>query len=215
MDLDYDDEPKPVRNERLIRLYELLSSLITSLTPTTYTLTLRDGTGEKLNVYIDEFITLTQDAALEDFKLKVHLLNGHNPWVSGEAYVRQLTGLANYLYSTNKVIGQYCGNPPETKFNKNSSSTTYNNHLNADQNSSQTTTVQVDFTQTIVTLSSALTDLEHKFPNESGKENRFAKAMKAALPMAKDSLGIVTQVLKIAGEIGLDPHTVLKSLGLG
>lgn len=215
-----DDENKvtPQRNDNLINLYELLSSLIASFTPSITTNILRDGSGEKLNRYIDELKGLTADNNLDDFKIAIlhRTLNSKSyDYVSGEAYVRQLTGVVNYLYKVNKIIGYYCLGPPKSQFNKTNSSHTINNNLNAEQQTQQSTNVQIEFTQSIVTLTESLTNLEHNYPDETSKENKFAKALKKSLSTAKDSLGIVALVLQVAGAVGLDPHTALKLLRLG
>jgi len=213
-----EDEITPQRNDSLINLYELLSSLITSLTPSITTNILRDGSGEKLNRYIDELKSLTTDKKLEDFKIPIlhRTLNSKSyDYVRGEAYVRQLTGVVNYLHKVNKVIGYYCLGPPKPQFNKTGSSHTINNNLNAEQQTQQSTNVQIEFTQSIVTLTESLTNLEHEYPDETSKENKFAKALKKSLSTAKDSLGIVALILQVAGAVGLDPHTALKLLKLG
>jgi len=210
-----DDEPKPAKNKRLIDLYELLISLISSLTPTITEKTLRDGTGEKLNGYIDELIRQTQDVTLNDFKVQIRSLNGH-PTVSGDAYVRGLTGVVNYLHRTNDVIDYYCDGPPMPKLiGGMESSPTFANNFNAEQQNQQTTTVQVEFNQTIISLAEKLTNLERDYPDASSKENQFAKKLKASLPTVKDTLSIIALVLKIASEVKLDPSHVLKLLGLG
>lgn len=209
-----DDEPTPPKNKPLIDLYELLVSLISSLTPSIAEKMLRDGSGERLNRYVDELISLTQDNKLTDFKVQVRNING-NPVVSGDAYVRGLTGVAHYLCKTNDIIGYYCVYPPEPKLsNSPKSSPTITNHFNAEQQNQQTTTVQVEFNQTIVSLAERLTNLERDHPDESSKENQFAKKLKKSLPTVKDTLSIIALVLKIAGEVGLNTNNVLKLLGL-
>ncbi|GEM_PF-2106790 len=220
-DDNYSDQTSaPSRNEPLIKLYALLSALLTSLNPTSITLTLRDGVGERLNSYIDELIRITNDQSLNDFRIEIHYLgNTRKPYVTGEAYARQLVGLVSYLFNTNNVVNWYCSPPPEIKYNNSkqsaiSSPTTVHNHLEARQESTQTTNVQIEFNQTLLTLGSALEKLEVAYPDEASKENKFAKALRKALPTVKDSLGILASVLRIAGEIGLDPHTISKSLGL-
>ena len=211
-----DEEPNVQRNEPLIKLYELLCSLITSLTPEITSLTLRDGSGERLNGYIDELRNLTNDDKLNDFKLSIQTsARGGTPYVSGEAYVRQLNGIVNYLFKIDPVISYYCSGPPNPKFSRPGSSPTFNNQFQAQQHTQQTTHVQVEFTQTIITITEALTNIEREFPDESSKENKFAKALKKSLPLAKDTLGIVALVLKVASEVGINPHDALKLLGLG
>jgi hypothetical protein len=211
----FDDEPKPQRNDQLIKLYGLLCSLITSLTPEITKLNLRDGTGEKLNGYIDELIVLTNDTKLNDFKVPVYpIQRTGGRYVMGEAYVRQLSGLVNYLWSANDIISYYGSSPPDVKYSKSGSSPTFNNQIKAEQKTHQTTNVHIEFTQTIVSVTEALTNLEHDYPDESTKENKFAKAIKKSLPKVKDTLGIVSLVLTVASELGLDPKEVLKFLGL-
>lgn len=209
-----DDEPRPPENKPLINLYELLVSLISSLTPSITEKTLRDGSGERLNRYIDELIGLTQDNKLTDFKVQIRSING-NPAVSGDAYVRSLIGVANYLHKTNEIIGYYCAYPPEPKLgNGPKSPPTFTNQFNAEQQNQQTTTVQVEFNQTIISLTESLTNLERDHPDESSKENKFAKKLKRSLPTVKDTLSIIALVLKIAGEVGLSPDDALKLLKL-
>lgn len=210
-----DDTPRPARNEPLIKLYELLCALIGSLTPTTSASTLRDGTGERLNGYIDELVRLTHDDHLNDLRVKIQSGAGGKPFVMGEAYARQLGGLVKYLFKINDVIGYYCAGPPEVKFSKSTSSASPTINFKAEQQNHQSTIVTVEFTQTIITLTEKLTNLERDFPDETSKENRFAKKLKASLSTAKDTLGIISEVLKIAGEVGIDPHSALKHLALG
>jgi hypothetical protein len=212
----YDDEPKPQRNDLLIKLYNLLCSLITSLTPEITKLNLRDGSGEKFNGYIDELISLTNDKKLNDFKVPVYSIQRTGGrYVMGEAYVRQLSGLVNYLWSADETINYYCPAPPDVKFSKSGPSTTFNNQVKAEQQTHQTTNVHIEFTQTIVTVTEALTNLERDYPDESTKENKFAKAVKKGLPKVKNTLGIISLILTVANELGLDSKDVLKLLGLG
>lgn len=212
-----DDEPTPARNEPLIKLYELLCSLIEALTPNITALSLRNGEGERLNSYIDELIGLTNDKNLNDFKLTIRHADRTGNFVTGEAYVRALTGVTNYTWKVNETVSYYCSYPQQPKFSKQaatstaSSPTTINNHLNAEQN----TTVQIEVNQTIVSLTEKLTNLEHKYPDTSSKENQFAKALKKSLPTIKGSLEAVSLAMKIAAQVGIDPHLALKLLGLG
>lgn len=214
-DDDYQDST-PARDEPAIKIYNLLCSLIESITPNISDLTLRDGSGERFNAYIDQLVSITRDSTLNDFKLDIIQLRQSKPYVTGESYIRKLVAATNYLVKTNISISYYCYPPTPPRFSNSSSSpsTTVNNHLQAEQRSSQTTTVQIEFTQTIVTLSSTLTDLERQFPDENSKENKFAKRLKNALPLAKDSLGIVSEVLKIGNELNLNPQMILRLLGL-
>ena len=211
----FDDEPKPQRNDQLIRLYGLLCSLITSLTPEITKLNLRDCSGEKFNGYIGELIALTNDNKLNDFKVPVYAIKSTGGrYVMGEAYVRQLSGLVNYLWSTDNIINYYCSSPPDVKFSKSGSSPTFNNQFKAEQKAHQSTNVHIEFTQTIMTVTEALTNLERDYPDESAKENKFAKAIKKSLPKVKDTLGVMSLVLTVASELGLDPKEVLRLLGL-
>ncbi len=212
-----DDEPTIPRNEPLIKLYELLCSLIEALTPDITSLSLRNGEGERLNAYIDELFGLTHDSKLNDFKLTIRSTERTGSFVTGEAYVRALSGVANYMFKVDKVVGYWCAYPQQPKFSKQAaglSPTTINNHLNADQQVAQTTSVQVEVNQTIVTLTEKLTNLEHQYPDEASKENKFAKALKKSLPTIKGTLEVVSLAIKVAGQVGLDPHTALKLLGL-
>jgi len=211
-----DDEPTPARNEPLIKLYELLCSLIEALTPDITALSLRNGEGERLNSYIDELAGLMHDQKLNDFKLTLRHTDRIGNFVTGEAYVRALTGVANYAWKVSDVLNYYCSYPQQPKFSKQatnslaSSPTTINNHLNAEQN----TTVQIEVNQTIVDLTEKLTNLEHEYPDESSKENKFAKALKKSLPTIKGSLEAVSLAMKIAAQVGIDPHIALKLIGL-
>lgn len=213
---DYeDDEPTPEKNAPLIKLYERLCALLSSLPADITSRSLTDGAGERFNGYVEEIVGLTNDSTLRDFKVESFSVNSRLH-VKGEAYARQLEALTNYLYKTDEVIGYYCGNPPVLRVGKSvgSGSTTVNNHLKADQQVSQSINVQVEFNQTIVNITEALTNLEHEYPDELSRENKFAKLLKKALPLAKDSLGIISLVLTIAGEVGIDPQTALKAVGL-
>ncbi len=212
---DYQDAPTPTKNTPLIKLYERLCALLSSLPADITSRSLTDGAGERFNSYIEEIIGLTNDGTLRDFKVESFSV-GSRLHVKGEAYARQLEALANYLYKTDEVIGYYCGGPPAMRIGKlgGSGPTTVNNHLTADQQVSQSTNVQIEFNQTIVNITEALTNFEHTHPDESSKENVFAKQLKKVLPLAKDSLGIISSVLKIAGEVGIDPQTALKAIGL-
>lgn len=200
------------------RLYNLLYSLVEALSPDIARLNLRDGSGERLNRYIDELVQATHDAKLDDFKVEIRRDHKGNNYSFGEAYSRQLIGIVKYLYKTNDSISYYCMALSDIKLKSgiDSSSTTINNHLNADQSqdNQQTTTVTIEFTQTIVLLTEALTNLERDFPDTNSKENQFAKVLKDKLPTVKSTLDIMSLVLKIAGQVGLDPQNVLKLLNL-
>lgn len=214
----YDDEPKPTNNIPLTRLYNLVCSLLSSISPDTVRGFLKDGSGDRFNGYVDQFIQMTSDTALNDFKVKIITIQGDNA-VRGEEYARKMSALAQYLFSTNEVIGYYCGGPPQPNTGPGAqvslAPTTVNNHLQSDQNAIQSTEVRVEITQQIVALTEALTNFERDHPDEMSKENQFAKKLKEALPMVKNGLDIVALALKIAGEIGINPHIALKALGLG
>ncbi len=219
MDFDFYDtaDNNPAENKPLNKLYGLLCSLIEALTPDIARLNLKDGSGERLNGYIDELVGFTNDEKLRDFKLDIRQDHKGINWASGEAYARQLVGLVNYLYKADESVNYYCGGPPAVKFSKGSGSgPTINNHLNADQRQAneQKTTVSIDI-QTIITLTETLTNLERDNPDKASKENKFAATLKKHLPTAKSALDIVALVLKIAGEVGLNPQAALKMLGLG
>lgn len=220
--MDYDlydsSDSAPAENKPLIKVYGLLCSLIEAFTPDIAKLNLRDGSGERYNSYVDEALTHSQDKQLNDFKVRLRPDNRGSSWVSGEEYARQIVGLVNYLYRTDESVGYYCGNPPLLKFSKSGSSgPVINNHLTAEQQqrNEQSTTVNVEFNQTIISLTETLTNLERDYPDKDSKENKFAGALKKALPNVKSTLDIVALVLKIAGEIGLNPQTAMKILGLG
>lgn len=209
-----DDGPKPPENKQLIGVYELLVALINSFTPSITQRTLRDGSGEKFNGYIDELRNLTNDARLNDFKVKINSVNGH-PASYGEEYVRSLFGVVNYLHNTNDTIGYYCAGPPANKFSSSAEgSPVFTNQFTAEQQNQQTMTARVEFNQTIISLSERLTNLERDYPDESSKENKFAKLLKKSLPTAKDTLSTISLVLKIAGQVGLGPDEAMKLLGL-
>lgn len=214
---DFDTDPQPEHNKPLIRLYEKLCALLTSLPPDIHKRTLKDRSGERFNTYIDQLTSLVPDGPLDDFKVEI-LTNQSTPFVMGEAYIRQLSALTRYLYKTNPVIGYYCAYPPEGKFSKDSSAasppTTVNNHLYSKQESTQTTTINIEFTQTVVSLAEALTRFEANNPDPNSKENVFARTLKKSLPMVKDTLGIIALTLKIAGDVDISPHISLKALGL-
>jgi hypothetical protein len=212
---EYENEPTPSKNTPLIKLYGLLCAILSSLPQDINKRTLTDGSGQKLNGYIDQIVSMTSDPSLNDFKVETFYLNG-KPRTSGEGYARQVSSLAHYLFSTNNIINYYCAPPPELKYPmlNDSNATTVNNHLQADQQVNQSTNVQIDFTQTIVNLTEALTKFECEHPDESSKENKFAKSFKKKLPSIKNTLEITALALKIASEIGIDPSTALKALGM-
>lgn len=204
---------KPARNEELINTYQLLCSLISSQLPTT-TYDYSDGSGERFNGYIDELITTTGDKRLQDFKLETDTDDVHT-FVVRESYVRQLVGLVDYLHRTNAVIGYYCGRPPQLQSaTTQGSSPTIHNQLNAEQQVSQNVQFHIEINQTIVALAERATQIEYEYPDKTSKENRFAKAIKKALPTVKGTLDVVALVLKIATEVGIDPHAALKLLSL-
>lgn len=223
--MDFDDmyggnQQDPAENKQANNLYNLLYSLVEALSADITNLNLRDGSGERFNGYVDELIQATNDPKLNDFKLQIRQDHKGSNWTSGEAYSRQLVGIVKYLHKTNDSIGYYCMALPDVKFSKrggSNSPTTINNHLNAEQSqdNQQTTTVTVEFTQTIMTLTEALANLEKDFPDKDSKENKFAKALKDNLPTVKSTLDIMSLVLKIAAQVGLNPQNVLKLLNLG
>jgi hypothetical protein len=222
LDMDFDfysnADSAPAENKPLIKVYGLLCSLIEAFTPDIAKLNLRDGSGERYTGYVDEALSHSQDQKLQDFKVRLRQDSRGVAWVSGEEYARQIVGLVNYLYKTDESVGYYCGNPPLLKFSKGGGSgPVINNHLTAEQQqkSEQNTTVSIEFNQTIISLTETLTKLERDYPDKDSKENKFAGALKKALPNVKNTLDIVALVLKIAGEVGLNPQTAMKILGLG
>jgi hypothetical protein len=219
--MDYDfyntDNNEPPENKPLIKVYGLLCSLIEAFTPDIARMNLKDGSGERYNGYVDEAIKHSQDEKLADFKVKLRPDSRGVVYVIGEEYARQIVGLVNYLYKTDESVGYYCGNPPQLKSSKGGGSgPVINNHLTADQQqrNEQSTTVNVEFTQTIISLTETLTNLERDYADKNSQENKFAVALKKALPNVKGTLDILALVLKIAGEVGLNPQTAMKILGL-
>lgn len=215
----YGSQQTPVENKQVGNLYNLLYSLAEALSPDITSLNLRDGSGERFNGYIDELIQATNDIKLNDFKLDIRRDHKGKPWTSGEEYSRQLVGIVKYLYKTNDSINYYGMALPDIKFPKyggGGNPTTINNHLSAEQSqdNQQTTTVTVEFTQTIMSLAETLTNLERDFPDRASKENKFAKALKDKLPTVKNTLDIMSLVLKIADQVGLNPQNILKLLNL-
>lgn len=207
------DENAPPKNVPLIKLYQRLCALISSLPADITTRSLTDGAGVRLNGYIDEIIGITNDNTLNDFKVESFMVTGKQH-VKGETYARQLEALTNYLYKTEETIDYYCGDPPLRASGTNGAGPAIYNHVKADQQVSQSTNVHVEFNQTIINITEALTNFEHEHPDESSKENKFAKILKTSLPLAKDTLEIIGLVLRTAAQVGIDPQTVLKAMGL-
>lgn len=208
----YDDNtPRPADNKALTNLYKMLLSILSSQILDPANGIYQDGSGERLNSYVEQLKELTGDSVLDDFKVGIN--QGHNfTFVRADEYLRNLSSLAHYLFDTNETIGYYCSAPPSAGSRKTSSgsSTTVNNHLQAEQ----TTSVQVEFSQNLISITEALTNFERDHPDETSKENKFAKALKGKLSTVKTSMEIIALVLRIAGEIGLNPQTALKALGL-
>jgi len=207
------NDNRPNKDKDLIGLYELIISHINSLTPSIIKKTLTDGSGERLNGYIDELHVLTGDDRLKDFKVKIRVIN-NRACTYGEEYSRSLYGIVNYLFKTNDVIGYFCAMPPTNLLTFSDSSPVFTNQFNAEQMNQQSTTVYIEFNQTIISLTETLTNLENAYPEAASKENQFAKRLKSSLSTVKDTLGIIALVLKIAAEVGLNPEQALGLLNL-
>ncbi len=210
------DDPTPPHHLRLEQIYKVLISLLEAVSPDIVVRSLNDGSGERFNGYIDELIALTSDSTLKDFKVQIRTHTNGSGFVKGEAYARQMHALSSYLHSTNATIGYYCMPPPDVRAGSgtHTPAATVNNHLQSQQTSSQSTSVHVEINQQIVSITEALTNFERDHPDEASKENKYAKALKKALPTVKTSMDIVSLVLKVAGQVGIDPHTALKAIGL-
>ncbi len=208
----YDEKPRPSRNTELIKLYELLHALATSLPSTIATLSLRDGTGERFNSYIDEIISITHDNRLNDFKTRRYQVHSRI-YTSGEEYSRQLIGALHYLHQVDETLNYYCETPPVLKSNE-GSQPTINNQMSTQQNVNQSTNVEIEIRQTMLQLSDQLSEIERAHPDESSKENQFAKKLKEILPTLNGSLDLVSKILKVAAQVGISPQVALKLLGL-